>query len=172
FKELARFAPKIFNESPIFKRKGIFMFDQMSKERPEIVYLRKKEIGKIEQKCKRLILIFIEEDKLSNEIVKKIIENIKLDEDKKCVYYLNKYFGFVPIWVYYTSPFNKIISPEDVLPEEKIEEVINHLVSELSSKEVEITIIRDKSSCLLSEKFIEKLSLEKGIKIKNKIDLG
>ncbi|MBO3762712.1 MAG: tRNA guanosine(15) transglycosylase TgtA [Thermoproteota archaeon] len=172
FKELARFAPKIFNESPIFKRKGIFMFDQMSKERPEIVYLRKKEIGKIEQKCKRLILIFIEEDKLSNEIVKKIIENIKLDEDKKCVYYLNKYFGFVPIWAYYTSPFNKIISPEDVLPEEKIEEVINHLVSELSSKEVEITIIRDKSSCLLSEKFIEKLSLEKGIKIKNKIDLG
>jgi hypothetical protein len=118
-------------------------------------------------------LLFIrEESKLSNNIIGKIVENIKLDENKMCVYYLNKFFGFVPIWLYWTSPFNKIVSPEDTLSEEKIEEIINHLTgSMLSSKEVEMTIIRDKDSFLLSEKFIEKLSVEKGIKVRNKIDL-
>ncbi|MGC9084614.1 MAG: tRNA guanosine(15) transglycosylase TgtA [Thermoproteota archaeon] len=176
FKELVRVAPKIFNESPVFKRRGIFVFDQMSEERPEIAYSRKKEIEKIGQRCKHLILLFVgEENKLSNKIVGKIIENIKLDENKMCVYYLNKFFGFVPIWLYWTSPFNKIVSPEDALPEEKIEEIINRLISSTlssnSSKEVEMTIIRDRDSFLLSEKFIEKLSVERGIKIRNKIDL-
>lgn len=172
FKELVRFAPKIFNESPVFKRKGIFVFDQMSEERPEVVYSRKRGLEKIEQKCRHLVLLFVsEENKLSDKIIDKIVENIKLDKDKECVYYLNKFFGFVPIWLYYTSPFNKIVSPEEVLPEKKVEEIVNRLMNILSSSNAEVTIIRDKGSILLSEKFIEKLSLEKSIKIRNKIDL-
>lgn len=173
FKELVRFAPKIFAESPVFKRKGVFVFDQMSEERPEIIYSRKRGLEKNGQKCKHIILLFVsEENKLSDKIIRKIIENIKLDEDKLCVYYLNKFFGFVPVWLYYTSPFNKIVASEDVLSEEKVEEIINRLISNiLLSKEAEVTVMRDKNSFLLSEKFIEKLSLKKSIKIKNKIDL-
>lgn len=171
FKELVRFAPKLFTASPVFKRKGIFVFNELE-ERPEIVYSR-RESEKVRQKCKHLILLFIKGEKnIPNRVIKRIIENIKFGEDKWCVYYLNNFFGFVPVWLYYTSPFNKIVKPDDTLSEERIEEIVKNLLSkELALKNAEITIIRDNDNFELSEKFIEKLSVERGIKVRNKIDL-
>jgi len=167
FKELKKNSTKIFNYSPVFKSKGIFVFDDDSK-RPEITFA-KERLEQIREKGNKIIILFVNEEKITNKL-EAIVESLRDNIETSIVYYYNRVFGFMPLWLCHTTPFDKVITKQE--DSETFDKHINnliHKVKELNIKEIEI--IRDESNYQLSETFIAKFSSSVGIKIERKIEL-
>ena len=169
FKVLSKYSKILMKNTPVYKFRGMFIFDEISLYRPEILTHKTKIVENYEKPEKAEILLLLPQPsskpfhKSSQyKKVKKFLEEAGINMEKIHVCFYSIPFGIIPVELDEVYPLSQF---EDAKPynQKMVEEMVKNIVDYVKSKNYKKIFLHPDFS-LMDKRKIKQLKREIGFK--------